>query len=142
MKTILFADDDRLIRTAFKRIFEDEGYGVTLARDGNEALSLLRANTPDAVVLDIYMPGKDGLEVAEQIRSFSPGLPVILYTGHDDLCTRDDRARFATACVEKRIDLAELKRTIVRVLSSTKGEPIPRIGLPPVSADFEPPSKT
>jgi DNA-binding NarL/FixJ family response regulator len=84
------------------------------------------------------MPGKDGLEVAEELRADLPGLPIILYTGHDDICTRDDRARFATVCVEKRTDLSELKRAIVRVLSSTQGRLIPRIGLPPVAKTLEP----
>jgi DNA-binding NtrC family response regulator len=138
MKTILLADDDRLMRTVFKRVFEDEGYGVILARDGTEALNLLRTTTPDAVVLDICMPGKDGLDVAEEVRTSLPGLPIILYTGHDDICTRDDRARFATVCVEKRTDLAELKRAVVRVLSSSQGRLIPRIGLPPVATHLQP----
>jgi len=137
MKTILFADDDRLMRAVFKRVFEEEGFRIVLARDGIEALNLLRTRLPDTVVLDIYMPGKDGLQVAEEIRASFPELPIILYTGHDDLCTQNSRARFASACVEKRTDLTELKRTVFRAISSPEGIPFPRIGLPPLPARSE-----
>ncbi len=137
MKTILFADDDRVMRTVFKRVFEDEGYHVVLARNGIEALDLFRKELPDAVVLDIYMPAKDGLQVAEEIRESFPEIAIILYTGHDDLCTRNSRARFASACVEKRTDLAELKRAVFQALSSSREKPLPRFGLPPIPTTLE-----
>ena len=66
---ILVVDDERAVRDALRRALELQGYEVELAADGAEALAALEANgQPDAVVLDILMPGIDGLEVCRQIR--------------------------------------------------------------------------
>jgi two-component system response regulator MprA len=81
---ILVVDDERAVRDALRRALELQGYEVELAADGAEALAALEANgQPDAVVLDILMPGIDGLEVCRQIRRSGNAVPVLMLTARD-----------------------------------------------------------
>ena len=81
---ILVVDDERAVRDSLRRALELQGYEVELASDGAEALERLAANgQPDAVVLDILMPGIDGLEVCRQIRRRGYGIPVLMLTARD-----------------------------------------------------------
>jgi two-component system, OmpR family, response regulator MprA len=81
---ILVVDDERAVRDSLRRALELQGYEVELASDGAEALQCLAANgQPDAVVLDILMPGMDGLEVCRQIRRRGYGVPVLMLTARD-----------------------------------------------------------
>lgn len=133
MKTILFADDDKVLREICKRILEDEGYRVVVACDGAEAVSAVKTEKPDLAILDIHMPIKGGLDAAEQIYAFDPSIPIILYTANDDTATRDNRSRFAAACVEKSSDFTELVLSIARLLSKDKKSASYRSGLNPQS---------
>lgn len=135
MKTILFADDHKSIREYCREEFEDEGYRVLLARDGREAIQLVRQEHPDMAVLDIYMPGGTGLEALDAIKRVAPAMPVVLFTAHDEACLRDRRSRLAAACVEKCADLTELKRLVFRLLASQEGPEPVRVGLPPGQPD-------
>jgi|WetSurMetagenome_2_1015567.scaffolds.fasta_scaffold314341_2 DNA-binding NtrC family response regulator len=130
MKTVLFVDDDELCRTLCKRVFEEEGYRVVLAQDGAEAIAAIEAKSPDVAILDVRMPRKTGLDVAEEINAVNPRIPIIFHTGCDDLCANDCRSHLATACVEKSSDFTELALTVRRVLSpANQGEAF-RCGLP------------
>jgi CheY-like chemotaxis protein len=131
MTTILFVDDNRNIREYCRRELEEEGYCAVVARDGGEALELIDSLPPDLVVLDICMPGMDGLEAAARIRAAQRDLPIILFTSYDDACIRDERSSCATACVEKREDLTELKNVIVASLRSRRQSRPYRLGLAP-----------
>jgi CheY-like chemotaxis protein len=130
MKTILFAEDNLGAARLCKIELEDEGYRVLLAHDGEQACRAVQERVPDVVVLDISMPGIDGLEALEHIKNAHPHLPVILFTGFDEDCVTDQRAGLATACVEKSGDLTELKRAIVRALAYGKPNGSLRLGLP------------
>lgn len=132
MTTILLVDDSRNIREYCRQELEEEGYVVVVASDGGEVPRLFSQVRPDLVVLDICMPGVNGLETAEWLSSVEPTLPVILYTSYDDICARDGRTWHATACVEKRADLAELKSVICSALRSSRQNLPYRVGLPPV----------
>lgn len=78
---VLLVDDEDRFRETTKKILEHEGFKVILARSGPEALATLPEN-PDVVVLDIKMPGMDGHETLEKIKTQLPDLPVIMLTGH------------------------------------------------------------
>ena len=132
MKTILLVDDSRNIREYCRQELEEEGYHVVVASDGGEVPILLSQVAPDLVVLDICMPGVNGLETAEWLSTVVPDLPVILYTSYDDICARDGRTWNATACVEKRSDLTELKSVICSALRPSRQSVPYRVGLPPV----------
>ncbi|MGD0518919.1 MAG: response regulator [Thermoguttaceae bacterium] len=142
MKTVLFADDDKGFREICKRILEEEGYRIVLARNGTEAVSAVKAERPDLAILDIHMPHKNGLEAAEQIYALEPSIPIILYTSNDDTCTRDRRSRFAASCVEKSSDFTELALAVGRLLSPGKRSGSYRFGLNPLSDGPAPTQKT
>jgi len=81
--TILVVDDDEELRASLRRGLSLEGYRVTLAADGEEALRHARERLPELVVLDVMMPGLDGLEVARRLRAADETLPIILLTARD-----------------------------------------------------------
>jgi phosphoserine phosphatase RsbU/P len=83
--TVLAIDDDRLVRTAIRRILERSGYQVREAVDGSSGLREFRAETPDAVLLDLRMPGTDGLDVLSAIVAESPETPVLVVSGGSSL---------------------------------------------------------
>jgi two-component system response regulator MprA len=81
---ILVVDDERAVRESLRRALELQGYEVDLASDGAEALAKLADNGHvDAVVLDILMPGVDGLEVCRQLRRGGSAVPVLMLTARD-----------------------------------------------------------
>ncbi len=86
MIRVLLADDHNIVREGLRRIIEEsEGIRVVAeAADGHEALGLIASSAPDVAVIDISMPGLDGLEVIGRIRAEHPGLPVLVLTMHEE----------------------------------------------------------
>jgi two-component system response regulator MprA len=80
---VLVADDDRAVREALERALQLNGFDVALAADGNEALSATTERTPDAVILDVMMPGYDGLDVTRRLRREGNRTPILLLTARD-----------------------------------------------------------
>ena len=81
---ILVVDDERAVRESLRRALELEGYEIELAEDGREALERLEAESqPDVLVLDVLMPGVDGLEVCRRLRRAGSRLPVLMLTARD-----------------------------------------------------------
>ncbi len=77
---ILVVDDDPKVLALMRRGLAFEGYAVDLAADGAEALAMARDHPPDLVVLDVMLPGLDGLEVCRRLRAADPDLPVLMLT--------------------------------------------------------------
>jgi CheY-like chemotaxis protein len=134
MKTLLFVDDDRPFRELCRRVFEEEGYRVLLAEGGVEGMDIVTVQCPDVAILDVRMPEMDGLDLAEQLRAIAPQLPIILYTGCDEMCTMDRRAGLAAACVDKNTGFTELAIAVTRILSPNRHTDLYRQGLPPLRA--------
>ncbi len=82
MPRILIVDDDDNQRLLYRELFEDDGYEVFEARDGHEALARIERDPPDAVILDINMPGMDGLQTLARIHDLDRRLPVILHSAY------------------------------------------------------------
>jgi two-component system, OmpR family, response regulator MprA len=80
---VLVTDDDRAVREALERALQLAGYDVELASDGDSALAAIERRTPDAVVLDIMMPGLDGLDVTRRLRRTGNRVPILLLTARD-----------------------------------------------------------
>jgi CheY-like chemotaxis protein len=78
---LLVVDDDELVQLSMGQLLESAGHVPTIVGGGREALAKLRAETFDAVILDMNMPGMDGAETLSGIRAARPELPVILATG-------------------------------------------------------------
>jgi len=87
---ILVVDDERAVRESLRRALELEGYDIELAEDGRVALTRLHEEEtqPDAVILDLLMPGVDGLEVCRQLRREGNHVPVLMLTARDEVENR------------------------------------------------------
>lgn len=115
--TILIVDDEENIRYSLRGGLEDEGHAVLLAGSGEEALQIVEKQDVDLVLLDIWMPGKDGLEVLEELKNNGSTLPVIIMTGHGSIDTAIRATRLgALDFVEKPLDLNKIIITINNTL--------------------------
>jgi two-component system, OmpR family, response regulator MprA len=85
---ILVVDDDASIRRMLVRALVAEGYHVDVAADGGSALAAIEKTLPDAIVLDVAMPGLDGLAVARRLRGKGLAVPVLLLTARDAVTDR------------------------------------------------------
>ncbi|MYG75450.1 MAG: response regulator, partial [Acidobacteria bacterium] len=84
---VLVVDDEAVIRRSLRRRLRYEGWTVFEAASGPDALAALDRNPCDLVVLDIKMPGMDGMEVLRRIRAEKPSVAVVMHTGHGDIET-------------------------------------------------------
>jgi CheY-like chemotaxis protein len=117
MKRILVVDDEEHICELYKRDLEDEGYAVSVARSGKEALDAVEADPPDLIVLDIQMPGMDGIETLERLVGGDKRIPVILNTAYSQY--QDDYTTWeADAYVVKSSDSTKLITEINRLIGS------------------------
>jgi two-component system response regulator MprA len=85
---ILVVDDDPHITDLLRRVLAYEGYSVASAASGNEALNRTLERPPDLIVLDIMLPGIDGLEVAQRLRAAGDNVPVLMLTARDAVADR------------------------------------------------------
>ena len=83
MQRILVIDDDPAVTSVLRRGLSYEGFAVDTASSGADGLEIARERTPDLVILDIMMPGMDGLEVLSRLRAADEGLPVLFLTAKD-----------------------------------------------------------
>src|SRR5512147_1923934 len=84
---VLVIDDDAGIRDSLRMTLEYEGYEMLGAANGQEGLLLAEREAPDLVLLDVKMPGMDGIEVLERLRGMSETTPVIVISGHGTIST-------------------------------------------------------
>jgi two-component system response regulator MprA len=114
--TILVVDDDRALREALRRALTLAGYEVQVAHDGEQALELLAQAEPDAVVLDVGLPGIDGLEVCRRVRRGSR-VPILILTARDAVADRiDGLDAGADDYMVKPFDVDELKARLRALL--------------------------
>src|SRR5271168_1413212 len=117
MKTVLVAEDERTARVSLTALIEGAGFRVIPAEDGKTALSLLLREEPDAAVVDIKMPGLNGLEVLRKAREGCSDTAVIIMTAHGDSSAAIEAMKLgAFDYVAKPIDfdalLPQLRRAI------------------------------
>ena len=120
MAKILVIDDEQGIRNLLDTLLRRKGYDVVLAESGRKGLEVFRRERPDVVVLDLKMPGMDGLTVLQQVRSLNPSQPVIILTGARTPETEQQvRALGVTEYVEKEFSLHLLGDSLKRLLVHT-----------------------
>lgn len=115
MKKILIAEDDENLRLLYRESFSEEGFDVLLAKDGHEAVQQAKNKRPDVIVMDIRMPGLNGLEAMNQIKEYSKGIPVIINTAYP--LYQDDFAAWpASAYILKSSDLSSLREAVINAI--------------------------
>jgi two-component system response regulator MprA len=85
---VLVVDDDRAVRESLRRSLEFNGYAVSLASDGAEALASIAGQLPDALVIDVMMPRLDGIETTRALRTAGNDLPILVLTARDSVGDR------------------------------------------------------
>src|ERR687889_389916 len=117
MTRVLIVDDEPAVRAALDRALRLDGYEIELAADGREALDRLADAHQDAIVLDVAMPGIDGLEVCRRLRDAGDRTPVLMLTARDAI---DDRVAGLDAGADdylvKPFALKELKARLRALL--------------------------
>jgi two-component system nitrogen regulation response regulator NtrX len=110
---ILIVDDERGILDSLEGILSDEGYRVMKAEDGAQAMDLLKAANPDLILLDIWMPGMDGIETMQAIREFRKDIEVIIMSGHGNIESAVKATKLgAFDYIEKPLSLENVLQTI------------------------------
>lgn len=106
---ILVVDDEVSILKSLEAVLRDEGYGVCTASSGEEALEEIRRDPPDLTLLDIWMPGMDGMAVLGEIKKFQAQMPVIIISGHGTIETAVKATRMgAFDFIEKPLSLERI----------------------------------
>jgi two-component system nitrogen regulation response regulator NtrX len=115
--TILIIDDERDIRTALTGILEDEGYHVLTAENGADGIETARQEIPDLILLDIWMPGMDGIETLTQLKNLLPQVTVIMISGHGTIETAVRTTKLgAFDFIEKPLSLDKVLITVANAL--------------------------
>ena len=116
-KTILVVDDEDGIRETIREVLTDEGYRVVDAKNEAVVRDLIRKESPHLVLLDIWMPDVDGIDILKQIKEQHPNLRVIMISGHGNIHTAVAAARLgAFDFLEKPLSLDSLLETVQRAL--------------------------
>jgi CheY-like chemotaxis protein len=92
--TVLVADDNDVAQRLCKRVLEKAGYGVLIAGDGLQAVDMALKRLPSMILMDVAMPGIDGLEAMRRIKAEMPAMPIVIASAHS---MASDRERFLAA---------------------------------------------
>lgn len=138
MSTVLVVDDDESVGDVVAAYLERAGMEVRRATDGIDALEAAAAERPDIVVLDLMLPGVDGLEVCRRLRRRQPGIPIVMLTARGE---EDDRIRglevgaddYVTKPFSPRELVLRVQSVLRRAASDESGAPA--AGLPESSVD-------
>jgi two-component system response regulator MprA len=132
---ILVVDDDQAVRDSLQRSLQYNGYEVSTAEDGLQALAMLAANRPDAVIMDVMMPRLDGLEATRMLRAAGNDVPILVLTARDSVA---DRVAGLDAGADdylvKPFDLEELLARLRALLR--RAQPSEAASLPDASLTF------
>jgi len=110
LQRILIVDDDDLVRMAISENLKDEGFITVGAASGREAIDIYRKERPASVILDLKMPGMDGMETLKEMKRIDQGIPVIINTAHGDVPTAVEAIKLgAYDFITKPPDLDRLK---------------------------------
>jgi DNA-binding NtrC family response regulator len=119
MAKVLVIDDEQGILDILDIILRRKGYDVVLASGGRKGLDLFRREHPEVVMLDLNMPGMDGIEVLQQIRHLNPDQPVIILTGADIPSMEEQLRTYGVSeYVEKEFSLHRLGDALKRILAN------------------------
>ena len=123
MKRILIVDDNNVVQDVLNEFFKDR-YVIQLAPNASQALSLIVRQPPDLVLLDVKMPGLDGLSLLKSLRETGVNMPIFLMTGYDSLqVAQEALTSGANAYLPKPFDLMHLERLVTEAIGSEESLP-------------------
>lgn len=118
---ILIVDDEESIRHSLQGILQDEGFTTIQASDGDEALTILNRESPDIVLLDVWLPGLDGIQALQAVRNQRADLEVIMMSGHANIETAVKATKLgAFDFIEKPLSLDQVVHTVELALRQQK----------------------
>ena len=118
MRSVLIVDDEIAVRECIKMILKND-YEVFLAKNAEEAFSQIKEHSPDVILLDITLPGLDGLKILERIKRNDPNITVVMVSATATVKTALEANRLgAYGFVTKPFDIDELRLIITRSLSA------------------------
>jgi len=113
---VLVVDDRLEDREIFKDILESKGYKVITAKDGYEAIELVKKGNFNIIFIDVKMPGIDGIKTFEEIHKIRPGIPVIMVTGYSaEELVKDAIDKGAYTCIYKPLDTDKILEILGKV---------------------------
>lgn len=119
--TVLVADDNDVAQRLCKRVLEKAGYRVLIAADGLQAVDIALKQRPSMILMDVAMPGIDGLEAMRRIKLEMPALPIVIASAHSMV---SDRERFLAAgaddVLSKPFRLADLISIVAKLAAEPK----------------------
>ena len=116
-KKVLIVDDEERVVQSIAGVLEDEGFRVSTARSGEEAIGVFQQEEPDITLLDIWLPGMDGIEVLKRLKWITPDCLVVMISGHATISTAMTAVKLgAFDFIEKPLSLDVLLMTIRRAL--------------------------
>ena len=114
---ILIVDDEKNIVSSLIGILSDEGYEISTTSNGVEALEIIQKDPPDLVLLDIWLPGMDGIEVLKTLKTYNSGVEVLIMSGHGTIDTAVKATKLgAQDFIEKPFSLDRITESIQNVL--------------------------
>ena len=116
MPTLMIVEEEKNLRLLYDLEFARDGYEVILVESGEEAVERVDAVRPDLMVIDIKLPGMDGLQAMQRILQKDPGLPVVINSAYPSFMD-DFKSWLAHAYVIKSSDLSELKTRVRQCLA-------------------------
>jgi len=120
-KKVLIVDDEDRILQSITGVLEDEGFQVMTARSGEEAIEVFTRENPDVTLLDIWMPGIDGIEILKRLKWIYPDCQVIMISGHATISTAMTAVKLgAFDFLEKPLSLDILTSTIHRAIDNRR----------------------
>jgi two-component system nitrogen regulation response regulator NtrX len=118
LPSVLVVDDEPSIVQSLSGLLSDEGYKVSTAVNGYDALKVVDSDSPDLVLLDIWMPGLDGIETLKEIKKYHPHIQVIIITGHGNVETAVKATKLgAFDLIEKPLSIDKIILTINNALN-------------------------
>lgn len=117
VKQLLIVDDQQGIRLLLNEVFKREGYETFLAANGIEALDIAERIKPDGVLLDMKIPGMDGIEILKRLKSKMPEVPVVMMTAYGELDLIQEAMKLGAAhYFTKPFDIYEVRDAVNAML--------------------------
>jgi CheY-like chemotaxis protein len=116
--TVLVADDNEVAQRLCKRVLEKAGYGVLIAADGLQAVDIALKHRPAMILMDVAMPGIDGLEAMKRIKTEVPSMPIVIASAHS---MASDRERFLAAGADNVLSKPFRLADLVAIVQSLAG---------------------